>query len=250
MTIIVGADWLVAAQRLLRAMTVQPSNAVALAANNLIGAFTVGGVWAKTTIFYAGLGTEQASLLNWKTPGTYNATNNGCSFTAFLGFTGDGSSAYLDTGMAANVLSQNSAHIHAWVTAGTDAADSTKRSVGQVAAGSFAIQPRNGADAITGMIGSTSSSSFGASGTILGHTLFNRSGATAVEAYRNGVATATPTDNEASTAPSSSNITFLRNGSTYADFRIFAGGAGGTLSSGEEAAAYAAINTYKGAVGG
>lgn len=247
--IVVGADWLVATQRLLRAMTVQPGDAIALAANNLIGALTTGGVWAKTTILYVGLHTEQASLLNWKTPGTYNATNNGCTFTAYQGFTGNGSTAYIDTGMAANVLAQDSAHIHAWVRGGTDAADSNKRSLGQTSAGSFAIQPRNNLDAISGMIGSTSASTFGASGTILGHTLLNRSGASAVEAYRGGAATATPTDNEASTAPSANNITLLRNGTQYSDFQLFAAGAGSSLSSGEAAAHYNALSAYKTAVG-
>lgn len=66
--------------------------------DNLVRALKANGVWSRIDALYIlAAADSQAALLNWK-GAIYNATNNGASFSADDGFTGDGAAAYIATG--------------------------------------------------------------------------------------------------------------------------------------------------------
>lgn len=65
-----------------------------------------------TTLGLFGVPNSSLALLDWKTPGSVYTNVNSMSFTAGQGFTGNGSTSYLNTGVNASVLgSQNSQHV-------------------------------------------------------------------------------------------------------------------------------------------
>jgi len=80
------------------AMTTKPSEAHATAQNTFVEAAISHGYWDNFDVFYFfGQDSNSASeaLINWKNPGTYNATlhTNPPAFTTLQGFASDGTSA-------------------------------------------------------------------------------------------------------------------------------------------------------------
>ena len=68
--------------------------------NTLVTDLKTAGVWDKLDVFYcfATDGDSDYATLNWKAPSSHQVTKiNSPTFTADSGFTGDGSSSYLDT---------------------------------------------------------------------------------------------------------------------------------------------------------
>ncbi|OZA59807.1 MAG: hypothetical protein B7X78_08300, partial [Sphingomonadales bacterium 39-62-4] len=102
-------------------MTVQPTGAVKLLMDTLVRAVVGAGVWPKLDMLHLIAAHDaQAARLNWIAD-QYNLTAvNSPVFTAFRGYTGNGTSSYLNTGAAPAALAstgklrQNSAHICAW----------------------------------------------------------------------------------------------------------------------------------------
>jgi hypothetical protein len=77
-----------------------PSAAQQTLQNTLIEDLKTAGVWDKLDVFYvfATDGDSDYATLNWKAPSSHQVTKiNSPTFTANGGFTGDGSSSYLDT---------------------------------------------------------------------------------------------------------------------------------------------------------
>ena len=144
-------------------------------------------------------------------------------------------------------LTQNSSHVGAWVTDGTDAGDATKRSVGCANAALLNLVPWNGSNQLAGAVTSTSVSALGSASTVIGYSLLTRRGATEVEGYIAGVSNGTDTD--ASTTLTPSFITIFRNTSTYSDFTIPFVHFGSALSDTEAAAIDAALDTLGASIG-
>jgi hypothetical protein len=68
--------------------------------NTLVEDLKTAGIWSKLDVFYvfATDGDNDYATLNWKSPSNNEATKvNSPTFTDNIGFTGNGSSAYLDT---------------------------------------------------------------------------------------------------------------------------------------------------------
>jgi hypothetical protein len=105
---------------LVAAMTTEPRRARTLLIDTLIASLIDAGVWAKLDALYLFAAHDsQAALLNWKNPaGVVAAAVNSPAFTADRGFTGDGASAYIDTGIRLDTLggnfSQDSAMLAVW----------------------------------------------------------------------------------------------------------------------------------------
>jgi hypothetical protein len=84
--------------------------------DTLIRALKTAGVWSTYDVLcIAGLNSAD-SLINWKNPGTFNSSLvNSPSFTADRGFTGNGTSSYINTNFnpvtAGGNFSLNSAHL-------------------------------------------------------------------------------------------------------------------------------------------
>lgn len=84
---------------LVAAMAVRPIPGRIALIDRTIRSLVSSGIWAKLDAYIEAGHDEQASLINWKTPGTFNATNtNSMTFAADAGWTGDGSTSYLDSG--------------------------------------------------------------------------------------------------------------------------------------------------------
>lgn len=114
-------------QAVYNAMTTKPSSSVAEAQNTLVETLVTDGVWAEMDVFYvfaSHTNSTSEALINWKNPGTYNATASGSpTFTAYQGFTGDGDDAqvqlYNPSTQGTN-FTQNDASFGAYVYAIVD----------------------------------------------------------------------------------------------------------------------------------
>jgi hypothetical protein len=82
------------------AMDVQPDAARMAIIDTFIRALVAAGVWDLLDVLYVfAAHTEQAALLNWINPGPFDGMAvNAPTFTVDEGFTGNGSTAYIDTG--------------------------------------------------------------------------------------------------------------------------------------------------------
>ena len=67
--------------------------------DTLICGLVSDGVWNFDTLYIWAAPTQATALINLANPGTFNGTTHGTvSFTAYQGFTGDGSTFYIDSG--------------------------------------------------------------------------------------------------------------------------------------------------------
>lgn len=114
-------------QTLIARMTTKPSDAHARAIDKLLSTLIVSGAYATMDAFYVMAAQDaQAASLNWIAD-AYNLTLGGSpTFTAYKGYTPNGSSTYLDTGFNPTTASspkftQNSAHMFAWHLTAVDA---------------------------------------------------------------------------------------------------------------------------------
>jgi hypothetical protein len=93
--------WSSEAQAVFNEMTTDPSLEQKGRIDDYIKYLKDGGVWSKLDVMYLFAGhtnTGGEALINIKNPGTFNATLvNSPSFSAYQGFTGDGSTSYINT---------------------------------------------------------------------------------------------------------------------------------------------------------
>lgn len=67
--------------------------------DTLICGLVLDGVWNFDVLYIWAAPTQATALINLANPGTFNGTTNGTvSFAAYQGFTGDGSTFYIDSG--------------------------------------------------------------------------------------------------------------------------------------------------------
>ena len=92
-------------------LTTPPSAGIAAAQNTMWCALVDAGIAAKIDVFYLfaqTINTAGEALVNWKNPGTFDATAyNSPVFVALEGFTSDGISKYIDTNWNATVNGVN-----------------------------------------------------------------------------------------------------------------------------------------------
>lgn len=102
------------------AMLIKPQRNRMIAYSEAISVLVKSGIWPKLdAVYFFAMHTEQAALLNLKSPGTLSPTAvNAPVFTPMQGYNGDGVAAYIDTGITWPVMggmSQNNASIGAAV---------------------------------------------------------------------------------------------------------------------------------------
>ncbi len=218
-----------------------------------------GGVWTKLDVLYLTAAADaQVARQNWIAD-IYNLTAvNSPTHTADRGYTGNGSSAYLDTGFNATTAStpkfvQNSAHVSAWNRTVRAGADTSIMGARQSTTNYIDLVPRVAAGSFIGRLNSGPIGLAVVNANSNGHFVVNRSGATALTGYRNGASITTSTT--ASSAPPNANVVLLARslaGSSpdaYSSDQIASASIGASLSHAEAAAFYAAINTYLTAIG-
>lgn len=179
--------------------------------------------------------------------------NNAPTFTANRGYTGDGLAAYVDTNFnpstAGGHYTQNSASYGLWVY--NDPGGAIGEPMGNDDNNWTIIQFR-AAGAIQAGINQTLSPPLWTPAARTGLTALDRTGASAMAAYNNGVSSATGSG--ASTAPVSRNFTVLGANSSsgvvnFSTAGVSAAFLGGALGSAGQAALYNRLRTYMTAVG-
>jgi len=87
-------------QAIYDAYTTKPSDATAVLQNALVEGWIADGDWTTKDVIYVyatHTNGDGEALINWKLPGTYDATAyNAPTFTANEGFTGNGTTQYID----------------------------------------------------------------------------------------------------------------------------------------------------------
>jgi len=239
------------AAALVARFTTPPTNARKLLIDNLVGALKTANVWTKLDAFYVlAAADSQAARRNWIAD-LYNLTEvNAPTFTADLGYTGNGTTAYLDSGFnpttaPAAKFVQDSNHLGIWSRTNLDNAGSPSPEIGNAqsrcqrqAAVSGAAQGRpNSAGTVTI-----------ATGGFPGHTMYSRTAAGIWEGYAQGVDAGGGTD--ASTALTSANLYILSsNTGAFGLNQDAAAHWGSGFTAGEAASMFSAIQTYLQAIG-
>ncbi len=90
----------------------------------LIDNLVSSGVWAKLDALWIMCARTEANAILNLVSTSYTLTNNGCTFAADDGFSGDGVSDYIETGLNLSTATQfqrNSSHLSLWVNNSTSA---------------------------------------------------------------------------------------------------------------------------------
>lgn len=233
-------------QILLNAMAVAPSADRALIINNAIYGLKKTGLWAKATaLYFLAAHDAQAARLNLKAPAATAASEvNAPTFTIDGGYDGDGTTSYLDCGIAANVLlAQDNASMFAWpvenVQIGTTAAD-----VGVLNVASNRVNARDTSDLFDAQANSVSTvtSANTDARKLIG---WSRS---AAGSYLTYLGTAGTARSDVSSAVSSANLTLLR-AVGFSSRRLGFAGTFTFLSAADVAALYSVVRVYLKQVG-
>lgn len=231
------------------AMVPEPSNSEKADIDTLVGAMKTAGTWSLRDVIQIYAAHSQASgLLNWKNPGTFDATLVGTptpTFTTNRDFTTDGSQNYVDTGFnpatAGGSFAQNSANLSIW---SRTSAALTGSAVGWFdGTDGTTMLPRNGSGQFSARINQATANGGIASNNGSGYFSVNRSGAGAAQFSKNGADIGSGT--EASTALNSETLKVGRIATaTYTAFACAALLAGGALTLQQRADEYAAMLAY------
>ena len=206
---------------LLARMTTQPTSARIVLINNLIIGLKNASLWDKLDVFYMMAAHDsQAGRLNWKSGSYTLSAVSSPLFTTDRGYTTDGASSYLNTGLAPSagaMFQQNSGSIGVYLNSINAQSDASVAmgSIGSV--GTAHIIPRTTADAMRSRLNATATATALSSITNrLGFSAIIRPGSANIFGYKDGVAGALVA--QASATPS--------------EFSVFIGGANnlGSLS--------------------
>lgn len=135
---------------LIAQMTVKPTSVRQALLTSTICQLKTSGIWYLSDVIY-GLAahTQQASLLNWKLPGTFTATVNGTvgvdiTFDVDQGWTSQNAGGYVNTGWnpATNGVRLQRDSAHGTVVVGTAVVDAANFAIS--AGAQFRMTPKNG----------------------------------------------------------------------------------------------------------
>ena len=226
-----------------------PSAAQQILQNTLVTDLKTAGVWDKLDVFYvfATDGDSDFATLNWKAPSSHQVTKiNSPTFTADSGFTGDGSSSYLDTNFDPSVsgvnYTLNDASISIWNNTFvlnnfiTGVESSTFNCI-RMSSTSANQRINMGSSAALTPVANLSDSSKKLR-------QLNRTSSTNVTAF---IDTTSTTHSGASTSIATQNQLILRSSPFYSSTEVAFFGMGASLVS-ENADFYSALNTYKSAL--
>lgn len=234
-------------------LTTPPTTERASLYSNLILSLKSAGVWAKLdALWIMAAADSQAARLNLVSSSYTLSPVSSPTFTADRGYTGDGSTSYLDSGYDTNgagiLLLRNAHAFGVYVNTNTAAAD-----VREIGSRQFAATT----------LGSTSGMSFRSAATnsdstvttftdSLGLSSVSRNNSANYDTYRNGVFAQNITRTTVVLTASNMYIGCFNNNGVPFQFstrRVASAFAGATLSAGETLDTYNAIRTYLTAVG-
>lgn len=227
-------------------MTPEPSAARKTLINDLIVSLKNAGIWTKLDCLYVLAAHDaQAAQRNWKADQFNLTAVNSPTFTVDRGYTGDGSTSYLDTGWdpvnnGVNFV-QNSADLFIWSRSNTR---EDKHAIGTT--GAYINTWNLSIDTMSHALNAAADNSF-PPGAADGLFLLSRLNSAEYHVYRN--ATLLGTRTVASLAPPSIDFRICASDTLFSAREYAAAGFGGGLTSTEEANLHSALNTYLVAVG-
>lgn len=215
--------------------------------NRVLVDLKLAGVLPKLDALYLHAAADAQAARQNLVRDAYNLTEvNAPTFTADRGYTGNGSTAQLNTGFnpatAAGRFSLNSASQFVWVRTGTsattiDIGNFSSRICPSDGSGQLSVRPNNGG-----------APGVDAGQTATGLSAWSRNNATHFDTYKNGALIA----NKALASANVDSVAFTllsQAGAAYSARQISATGWGAALTAGEMAALHAALNAYLTAVG-
>lgn len=249
------------AQTYFTAMSVGPDATRKGLLNTLIKALKTAGVWTNLDLLYIMAAHDaQAARLNAKAPASFAATAvSSPTFTTDRGYAGNGTSSYLDTGLAPASASQyglDSAHLGVWSRTNSNVNVVDIGAAGAASAGQSFIQARNGGNVVgrvnnnsgTGQINTATSDSSG-------HFVLRRSaasGTNAITVRRNGAGLAAGTQASSALTTRTLFIGAINSDGVAASFsarEYAAAHVGANLTDQNITDLYNALQTYMTAVG-
>jgi hypothetical protein len=225
----------------------------------LIDGLVSDGIWTKLdALWITAADIAGNAVINLKSS-SFSMTNHSATFEADRGYTGDGATAYIDTGYnpttASGNFTTNAGHISAWGR--TSRASATEALIGLGNSGTSyrsVLMPRF-ADFLYCTINSDSGGPQTFSNTSSnGFFVNNRSGLNAVQGYRNGSSLGTEAATSDARAGPNANFALLANNEDggriwYTSDQIAAASIGGSLNATEVGNFYTRVQTYMTAVG-
>ena len=219
-----------------------------------------GSIFAALDVLYiwAAPSVTNAALLNLVGPGgSFNGTANGTpSFSAYHGYTGDGSSFYIDTGFNPTTATSpnyaaNSAHAGVYVLT-ADALGASFNTVGVAVNATIQLAPDFFGN-VSWTINDTTASSVTNAATSQGQWVMTRTGSSSRSLYKNGNSTPFDTSTNAVVGVPNANVYFFaeNNGSPadFASVQMSAGYIGKGLAAADQNKLTARINTFMTAYG-
>jgi hypothetical protein len=233
-----------------------PSDAQQLIQNSFVVDLKNRGIWDGLDLLYvfATNGDRDFAKINWKNPGTNNATEiDSLTFIADAGFAGNGTSSYLDTGWAPNPDAVNFSQDEggAFIHINTDRAGGTIAEFGCRGNGGGATNGDTNlrAKGLTGLANwgvNGNGVGVSAGGSTVGFHHLRRTSSTALDYYKNGVSFAT--SSQASTTLSTRDMVICAQSfdgvvASFSTCQITVFGIGASLQ-GKESQLYEAWNDY------
>jgi hypothetical protein len=206
---------------LLAAMTVQPNAARATLINDMIFALKNAGAWTTFDLLYVFAAHDpQAGRINWISPAQVLPISGGAPvFTLDRGVSGDGTTAYLDSGINVSGLTklqQDNCAAGVYIQNNATGANAV---VGLLAVQQISIVPRSAADNASTRLLSTTVTNTPMTDS-RGHLCLTRSIPASYDRYKAGVFIDTPA--AVSAARAASSITILRNVAAFSSNHILA----------------------------
>jgi hypothetical protein len=242
------------ATTLFGSMTPQPDNARKVVIDTFIRALVSGGIWGSLDALYVfAAHDEQAALLNWVNPGTFDATAvNAPTFTTDRGFTGNGTDSEINSGF--NLSTDGTNYV-------LDSATVFARALNNLAAGVSPLWGTNSGDhygngfpRFSGDITVFNCNTSGGASNIevassdgRGFWSVTRSASDAQALYLDG--SGIGTGSQASATLPNATLRGLRSATTFGAFQIASLGCGAHLDATKQAALASAESAYMEAVG-
>jgi hypothetical protein len=171
--------------------SVTPSVRHQVVFNNFMRLLKDAGIFAACDgLWVLGAHDAQAGLQNW-VGSSGSLTNNGMTFTANKSYKGNGTSAYLDSGLILNALTnfkQNTGHLSTFIV-GSDISNNANDMGSFTGTSDLYLGVKSGTNTLAGRINNGTSLVCSTSPTSsLGHTGINRTSSTAVQFWKAGAA--------------------------------------------------------------
>jgi hypothetical protein len=234
------------------AFTTPPTDERKVTIDTMVKALVAAGVWDVLDVLHVYAAADaQASRINWVDPGTYDGTSTAMpTFTADEGYTGNGTSSYVDSNfnpqmaVGANHVA-TAGHVAAWVLTGVDGEpvmgyDGNDQSTNIYSNFGGSVFLRVNDNPQTGGFATTGNTGF-----FLG----NRSSATGRQGYKNGVSVGAYGSSPNLDPISDANIATHRNVDIFGTAQVSMLSIGGSLTAQQASDFYDAALAYMQAVG-